>query len=224
MRSRRTVPESVPQGRQSIAQGASPGKAGPIHMIEPRRGGRNIKGRQRLCRPSGARRSASQPCPGLTPWAMNYRPFGTIARGGFSLLEVILALAILTGAVAVLGELARMGMESARSARYTARAQLLCESKMNQIAAGWASAQSTSPTQFSDDEVAADSSEPLWMYAVDVQQTQEQGVVAVCVTVTQDPPGRPKIEVSITRWMVDKTVEQTMASDAEAAMQSSSGS
>jgi hypothetical protein len=136
---------------------------------------------------------------------------------------VILALAILTGAVAVLGELARMGMECARFARYTAKAQLLCESKMNQIAAGIAGAQGTGATQFSSDEVAADSSEPLWMYAVDVQQTTESGVVAVRVTVSQDPPGGRPIEVSITRWMVDPTVEATMASEAEA-LQASSGS
>ena len=107
---------------------------------------------------------------------------------GFSLLEVILALAILTGAVAILGELARMGMECARFARYTAKAQLLGESKLNQIAAGWAWAESTGPTEFSSEEVAADPSEPMWMYAVDVQQTEEPGVVAVRVTVIQDLP------------------------------------
>jgi hypothetical protein len=139
-------------------------------------------------------------------------------------LEVILALAILTGAVAVLGELARIGLDCARFARFTAKAQLLAESKMNQIAAGWAGAQTTVPTQFSSDEVPADSSGPLWMYAVDVQQTEEMGVVAVRVTVTQDPPGGRPIEVSVTRWMVDPTREQTMKAEAEAAMQASSGS
>ena len=133
-------------------------------------------------------------------------------------------MAILTGAVAILGELARIGMDCARHARFTARAQLLAESKLNQIAAGWASAESTGPTEFSSDDVAPDPSGPMWMYAVDVQQTEELGVVAVRVTVTQDPPGGRPIEVSITRWMVDKSLEETMAADAEAAMQSSSGS
>ena len=55
---------------------------------------------------------------------------------GFSLLEVILALGILVGAMAVLGELARHGLDSARIARDSAMAQLLCESKLSEITAG----------------------------------------------------------------------------------------
>ncbi len=143
---------------------------------------------------------------------------------GFSLLEVILALAILTGAVAVLGELARMGLDSARIARFTAKAQILAESKLNQIAAGYAAAQTTGPTQCEPDLVVVDPSGPQWMYAIDVQQTEELGVVAVTVTVTQDPPGGRPIRVAITRWMIDKTTEQSMATDAEAKLQESTGS
>jgi general secretion pathway protein I len=56
--------------------------------------------------------------------------------GGFSLLEVILALAILTGAVAVLGEIVRLGIRNAQVARDTTQAQLLCESKLAEITAG----------------------------------------------------------------------------------------
>ena len=54
----------------------------------------------------------------------------------FSLLEVILALAILAGAVAVFSELSRGALENAGTARDLARAELLCESKLAEIAAG----------------------------------------------------------------------------------------
>ena len=54
-------------------------------------------------------------------------------RGGFSLLEVILALAILIGILAVLSELVGLGVRNARVARAMTQAQLLCESKLAEI-------------------------------------------------------------------------------------------
>ncbi len=54
----------------------------------------------------------------------------------FSLLEVVLALAILVGAIAVTGELVRLGTLSAASARDLTQAQLICESKLAEITSG----------------------------------------------------------------------------------------
>ena len=54
-------------------------------------------------------------------------PANAAARNAFSLLEVILALSILAGAVAVLGELLRTGVRNAQTARDLTRAQMLCE-------------------------------------------------------------------------------------------------
>ena len=58
------------------------------------------------------------------------------AGDGFSILEVILALAILGGSIAVLGELASRGLHNAQVAADLAHAQLLCESKLAEITAG----------------------------------------------------------------------------------------
>jgi len=126
---------------------------------------------------------------------------------GFSLLEVILALAILTGAIAVLGEVARQGMRCGRIARDTARAKLLCESKLNEITAGIAPLSSVSAAQC---DVQFTPSDPPWVYSVDVSQADEAGFVVVTVTVTQDvdPLSRP-VKVSLVRWMLDPNYTPT---------------
>ena len=58
-------------------------------------------------------------------------------RRGLSLLEVILAIAILGGALATIGQLIRVGARNAAEARDLTMAQLYAESEMNGIAAGW---------------------------------------------------------------------------------------
>ncbi len=55
---------------------------------------------------------------------------------GFSLLEVVLALAILAGALAALGEVMRLGDENASAAADETRAEMLAESVMSEILVG----------------------------------------------------------------------------------------
>jgi len=133
---------------------------------------------------------------------------------GFSLLEVILALAILTGAIAALGEVARQGMRCGRIARDTARAQLICESKLNEITAGIAALSSVSGSQC---DVQFAPSDPPWIYSVDVSPASEPGFVIVTVTVTQDvdPAFRP-VKVSLVRWMLDPNYTATTSTTSEA--------
>ncbi len=121
-------------------------------------------------------------------------------RQAFSLLEVILALAILAGAVAVLGQLGRSGLENARLARDLTLAQLYCESKMAEIAAGLSPVDAQEGVPFEDtDEPAAD-----WTYTVEVNPTGQDGLLEVRVIVSQDPAVeiRP-VEYSLVRWMAD---------------------
>jgi general secretion pathway protein I len=122
-------------------------------------------------------------------------------RTGFSLLEVILALAIFAGAVAVLGELARNGMESTRIVRDLTCAQLICESKLAEIAAGIVPPEPVSPAPVED---LADPNQLGWLYSVEVATTEIDGLLAVRVTVTQDlPEERRPVHCSLVRWMVD---------------------
>jgi prepilin-type N-terminal cleavage/methylation domain-containing protein len=69
--------------------------------------------------------------PGSVPFSGRRR-----RNAGLSLLEVILAIAILGGCIAVIGELVRLGARQAEEARELTTAQLLCESKLEEIAAG----------------------------------------------------------------------------------------
>jgi type II secretory pathway pseudopilin PulG len=57
-------------------------------------------------------------------------------RGGFSLLEVILATGILMGSAVVLGRLAWMGRTQSTRANSQAEAQRLCEQTLNEILLG----------------------------------------------------------------------------------------
>lgn len=126
-----------------------------------------------------------------------------------SLLEVILAIAILGGALAVIGELVRLGSRNAAQARDLTTAQLYCETKLNALAAGI-------------DEPSAVSAAPLddsgeWIYFVESQQVDEQGMLSVKVTVMQTPEAiaRP-VSFSLSRWIVDPAVEEAAAAEASA--------
>ena len=139
-------------------------------------------------------------------------------RDGFSLLEVILALAILTGAIAVLGELARLGLRNAQIARDTAQAQLLCESKLAELTAGLLPVEPVSGAQF--EEVVGDGT-VAWVYSIDVQPAQSEGsriegMSAVEVTVVQkiDKIKGP-IHFSLIRWMPDPVEEESTESEIE---------
>ena len=68
------------------------------------------------------------------------------SRQGLSLMEVIIALAILGLALAAIGELIRVGARNAEVSRKRTTAQLLCENKLAEIKAGWLGQSSTLPT------------------------------------------------------------------------------
>jgi type II secretory pathway pseudopilin PulG len=126
-------------------------------------------------------------------------------RAGISLLELILALAILAGAVAVLGEASRQAMRNAAAARDVARAQALCESKLAEILAGITPAQAVAKTAFDATMTASlDPSEPAWIYTIETEATEESGLISVRVTVTRDMPvEQHPVQFSLVRWMPD---------------------
>ncbi len=133
-------------------------------------------------------------------------------RNAFSILEVILALAILTGAMAVLGEMGRLGFRNAKSAQDLTKAQMLCESKMAEYTSGITYPQAVSAAAF--DQIDQDpNSSTTWVYSVDMQQIDQDGLIALCVTVSQNlPAAQHPATYSITRWIVDPTIGQSSSS------------
>lgn len=144
------------------------------------------------------------------------------ARRAFSLLEVILALAILAGAVAVLSEVASSGLRQARITQDLTRAQFLCESKLAEISAGLVPAESHAEAHFEAEE-AADASE--WLYTIRVTSAGETDLLAVAVTVRHERTDRRlPVEFSLVRWMVDPEAETPASSSSSSDSSSNSSS
>ncbi|HRF02320.1 MAG TPA: prepilin-type N-terminal cleavage/methylation domain-containing protein [Pirellulaceae bacterium] len=112
---------------------------------------------------------------------MNRSPFRTsrTPRRGLSLLEVILAIAILGGALAAIGELIRLGTRSALAAHELSLAHLLADTRMAEVAGGALDLESVS--------TATCEEAPDWVYSVTVQSSQQPGLLQVEVLVQQDP-------------------------------------
>lgn len=125
------------------------------------------------------------------------RPCGDAGdrRRGFSLLEVVLALAILAGAVAIIGELVRMGSRNAATARDSTQAQLLCEGLLEQVVAGYLPLTSVSNATC---EGTTD-----WTYSIAVEPTVDTGVMSVTVTVRQATDAESPPEFQLVQWLRD---------------------
>ena len=128
------------------------------------------------------------------------------ARRGLTLLEVMLALAILAGALAAINELSGMGSRSASRARDLTEAALICESKLAEITSGV-----YEPEPLANVPVEPDSP---WLLSVELQSVgmvgaaNIEGLAAVRVTVRQDPLRFPwPVEFSLVRWIADPGLE-----------------
>ena len=140
---------------------------------------------------------------------------------GFSLLEVILALAILAGALAILSEVARTAMWNAGRTRDLAQAQLLCESKLAEILAGIEPAEPISGASLETGQ------SPEWLYSIEIAPLDVEGLIEVRVTVEQDlPPEKRPVRCTLVRWMVDPSTvtEVDLVAEASSATTASSES
>ena len=117
-------------------------------------------------------------------------------RSAFTLFEVIIALAILLGAMTVLGELVRGGLISARRTRDLSRATLICEAKVAQVVAGIQAPDPISGIAVEDDYSGE------WVYSIEVSQTTSPELLAVRVTVERTPSAdRSPVACSLVRWI-----------------------
>jgi len=137
-----------------------------------------------------------------------------IASGrGLSLLEVMLALAILGISIAIIAELMRSAARDAEEARDLTTAQMLCEAKMNEIVAGLLPPLATVDIPIEGLETA--DSPGAWAYSILVEQVGQDGLISVTVDVHQNPQLVPRpVTFSLTRWMVDPNSVALQAADA----------
>lgn len=115
-------------------------------------------------------------------------------RAGFSLLEIVLALAIAAIAMALLSQLVGIANRSAAAARDLTKAQLVAESVMAEFAAGVMAPQTTSGVSEID---------PLWAYQAEVTAGAggSDNLYAITVTVTHEVDDLSPASFSLTQWL-----------------------
>jgi len=120
-------------------------------------------------------------------------------RTGLTLLEVILALAILGLALAAITQLITIGANAAIESRELTKAQMIAESILAEL-----TIESLPLETMEGMDVPH---EPDWVFSTLVEGTDEPGMIAVHVVVEHvDPPdGRP-LRFIVTRWFVDPEV------------------
>jgi general secretion pathway protein I len=138
-----------------------------------------------------------------------------------TLLEVILAIAILGGSLAVLGEIVRAGTRAAREAKILSTAQLLADSLTAEICASTTTPETT-------DGVVDDFGGTRWTYTMQVEQVGQQGLLGIMVTVREDlDQSLQPTTFTLVRWMIDPQTElelETAAAEAAAASSPSTSS
>lgn len=129
-------------------------------------------------------------------------------RRGFSLLEVILSLAIFTLGLVAIGELMRLGLRNATIARDGTRAQIIAESLLNELAS-----QSREVTPVADQASEVD---PEFQFSIQVAPVDLTGLLSVTVFVRRANSTNVNDGFSVTRWITDPQYVAQMEADAEA--------
>lgn len=131
-------------------------------------------------------------------------------RAGLSLIEVLLALAIMLLALVAIGRLVDVGLDRSLDAQFQTRGTLLAESKLAEVEAGVIPIQSGGNGTFEED--------PAWSWTVEPTPSGPANLYQVTVTVSRASPGRP-FSVSLTQLILDPAIvgSAAQAEDPEAA-------
>jgi Tfp pilus assembly protein PilV len=128
------------------------------------------------------------------------RPAGLQPKQGLSLLEVLLSIAILGASMVVIGNMFFLGVRSAMRARLRSDANLLCDSKMAELAAGLL------PLSAVNGQPIAENQD--WTYSIDVQPSIQRGLLVATVSVEQADTSVPvPVSLSIVRLIPDPDYE-----------------
>lgn len=132
----------------------------------------------------------------------------TRQRSGFSLLEMMLALAILGTSLAVLADIAGLGVTAAREAQALVTARMICQNKLTEtllnVDGGLA------PTPVSRNAVDSYDSDSLetFYFTLEINPGEISGLLSLRGTVeVMDPEEQVTIATySIDRWIVDPDI------------------
>ena len=144
-------------------------------------------------------------------------------KSGLTIIEIILALAILGGVMAILGEVGRRGLQNAISARDITQAELICESLLGMVRIGLIPLENAFEVPLENDYPDTNAvmssnvrGEPLWYYSVEINSTNEDGLLEVAITVRQNDPNNTKpLTCRMIRWMIDPVFLEDMETEME---------
>ena len=134
---------------------------------------------------------------------------GVTARRGFSLLEVLLSLAIFLTAFVALSQLSANGMRAAVAARLETKAIMRCESKLAEIVAAVEPLESVTDQPFEDDVD--------WTWSMETVVGPHADLQNVTITVQYDGGNQQATtSVSMSRLIRDPIVYEMAAAAAAA--------
>ena len=124
-------------------------------------------------------------------------------RQGFTLLEVLVALAIFLMSFVAISHLLGLSTDMAEERQLRAQAMQLCRSKMAEIFAGAEQLTSQSDLPFPNDS--------SWTWSADCNQGPVNNLWTVQVRVSRQRPDGSKLEVTLGEMMLDPSVRGTTA-------------
>lgn len=126
-------------------------------------------------------------------------------RSGISLMEVVLALAILGIASAYLSQAMQIAAQNAIRAQRLTQAELVAESVMNQVIAGVIPAQPANWSPYTSSSTSSN-----WNYSLSIVTTEMQGTIGIQVAVQERVEGVvPDLQppdLVTTRWIIDPSL------------------
>jgi len=134
------------------------------------------------------------------------------ARPGLSLLEVLLALAILLLSMVAIGRLVDIGSDRSMDARLNTRGARLAQAKLAEVEAGVIPLDSTASGSFDDD--------PGWTWTVEPTAQGAPNLYAVTVKVTREQSGKT-YEATLTQLLYDPAKIGSAAQAEKVAMDTS---
>lgn len=114
-------------------------------------------------------------------------------RGGLTLLEVLVSLAILGGVVAAIGPLTSNALRAAVRAEGETEAAVRCQSQLDAILSGVLPMQATAPTVWPDD--------PRWSWSVDLVPHSTPMLSLLTVIVQREDAERSGVRCVLQRLM-----------------------
>ena len=125
-------------------------------------------------------------------------------RHGLSLLEVVMAIAIMGIAMMIISNLVSLGTRAAGMTKWRSEAQILCNTKMAELSAGVLPLETVSTASISEN--------PEWAYSVQVQSSDLTGLLLVQVSVAPVNMSIDKFEpFLLTRLIPDPDYEPEQA-------------